>query len=435
MKSSSDFAARLHHYQNTNMDAAAQGAAALQNSEPTSAVSHYTRAIATNPQAVDYYVKRSIAYTRVSPSKPTLALADAEIAVALAHKRGKRELISQAQLRRGIAFFGLERYGDARKCLEWVRKLTPKEKSLDIWEAKIAGKISGLDDGDAKLEVTVKELPEVDTENLGKSQKAEGKEATESQKADTRNGAGSSSAPSKGPENKAEGVQTPASKIRHDWYQSTDTVTITLLAKGVPKEKATVDIQSQSLAMSFPLPTGSDYDFSLDPLFAPIDTTASTYKIMSTKVEFILKKATPGQKWPSLENPTLPPSSISSNPTSTIPSSLLTNPPPPPSTTSTPAYPTSSRSGPKNWDKLASDLGKASTEKGSEYLDDYEGGDETNAFFQHLFKSADPDTRRAMMKSYQESNGTALSTNWEEVSKKKVETSPPEGMEAKKWGE
>jgi suppressor of G2 allele of SKP1 len=38
-----------------------------------------------------------------------------------------------------------------------------------------------------------------------------------------------------------------------------------------------------------------------------------------------------------------------------------------------------------------------------------------------------------MMKSYQESNGTSLSTVWDEVGKKKVETSPPEGMEAKAW--
>ena len=39
-----------------------------------------------------------------------------------------------------------------------------------------------------------------------------------------------------------------------------------------------------------------------------------------------------------------------------------------------------------------------------------------------------------MMKSYTESNGTSLSTNWEEVSKGKVETLPPDGMEAKAWG-
>lgn len=32
-----------------------------------------------------------------------------------------------------------------------------------------------------------------------------------------------------------------------------------------------------------------------------------------------------------------------------------------------------------------------------------------------------------------ESNGTVLSTNWQDVGSKKVEGSPPDGMELKKW--
>lgn len=32
-----------------------------------------------------------------------------------------------------------------------------------------------------------------------------------------------------------------------------------------------------------------------------------------------------------------------------------------------------------------------------------------------------------------ESNGTVLSTNWKEVGSKKVEGSPPDGMEMRKW--
>jgi suppressor of G2 allele of SKP1 len=39
------------------------------------------------------------------------------------------------------------------------------------------------------------------------------------------------------------------------------------------------------------------------------------------------------------------------------------------------------------------------------------------------------------MKSYMESNGTALSTNWADVKKGPVKTQPPEGVVAKKWGE
>jgi len=67
--------------------------------------------------------------------------------------------------------------------------------------------------------------------------------------------------------------------------------------------------------------------------------------------------------------------------------------------------------------------------------EDFDDGDPLQGFFKKLYKDASPDTRRAMMKSYIESNGTALSTNWDEVGKKPVETTPPDGMQAKKWGE
>jgi suppressor of G2 allele of SKP1 len=61
-------------------------------------------------------------------------------------------------------------------------------------------------------------------------------------------------------------------------------------------------------------------------------------------------------------------------------------------------------------------------------------GDSTlNEFFQNLFTNADDDTRKAMMKSFQESGGTALSTNWDEVKQGPVPIKPPAGSEARKW--
>lgn len=61
-------------------------------------------------------------------------------------------------------------------------------------------------------------------------------------------------------------------------------------------------------------------------------------------------------------------------------------------------------------------------------------GDSTlNEFFQNLFTNADEDTKKAMMKSFQESGGTALSTNWEDVKKAPVPIKPPSGSEARKW--
>jgi len=56
---------------------------------------------------------------------------------------------------------------------------------------------------------------------------------------------------------------------------------------------------------------------------------------------------------------------------------------------------------------------------------DYGTGDPVDGFFKKLYANADPDTRRAMVKSYYESEGTALSTNWSEVGKGKVEARPP----------
>lgn len=56
-----------------------------------------------------------------------------------------------------------------------------------------------------------------------------------------------------------------------------------------------------------------------------------------------------------------------------------------------------------------------------------------NLFFKKLYKGATPEQQRAMMKSFTESNGTSLSTNWDDVKDKKVETVPPDGVEAKKW--
>lgn len=491
------------------MEAARLGSEAISKGDFPLAVSHLTKAITLNPKAPDYYIKRSTANTRLSPPEYQTALADAEIAVVLALLRGNRELIAKAQLRRGISLFGLERWADADKCFQWVEAMMPKggpipkEPSLGIWIAKVSTKMASLPVGDPRGEVSVIETPGVDIESLGASKSSESTEITintseteggtvegmveceaegkgkgkakvntkevqaqiqrqdatdkafgEAQ-AQTRNDKATGEAQAENlttAVSNPAGAQTPANKIRHEWYQSATEITITLLAKGIPKDMTTVELQLRSLTIAFPLSNGSDFDFSRDPLFAEIDNASSTYKIMSTKIEIILKKAIPGQKWPSLEGVDSEDKDGQVDKSTEDSSAKF----------SAPAYPTSSKTGPKDWDKLADDLikkpvanpeassskqdgshdadGRASSADASEgkneFADDGEdGGDPAHSFFKHIFKNADPDTKRAMMKSFQESNGTALSTNWAEVGKGKVETSPPDGMVAKKWDE
>ncbi|KAI4736833.1 SGS-domain-containing protein [Aureobasidium sp. EXF-12298] len=397
------------------MDQAKLGAEALSAANYPEAIKQYTAALAVSPTSPDYLIKRSTAYQRSTPADYASALADANKAVLNAQKRGKRELILQGQLRRAIALFGLERYPDSRFCLDIVKRMDPKEKTLPIWENKVATKMAAMD---GEKEVTIKEIPdEEETPVASQTSKADSVPTTATT-----------------PAQPAAVAQTPADKIRHDWYQNNDKVYFTLLAKGVPKDKAIIDIQPRSLTISFPLQTSSDYDFSLEPLFAEIDPSASTFSIMSTKVEVVLKKSQPGQKWSSLESNE--PAGQKSSTTTSVASAPAQS-----STTAqkAPSYPTSSRSGPKNWDKLASEaLAKPKTDDSkpgaqTEEEEEDEGGDPVNGFFKKLYAGADSDTRRAMMKSFSESNGTALSTNWEEVKKAKVETSPPDGLEAKKW--
>lgn len=153
---------------------------------------------------------------------------------------------------------------------------------------------------------------------------------------------------------------------------------------------------------------------------------------MGTKIELVLHKRTAGQKWSALEG------------SSTTPK--LADRPAAPSSTAGPAYPTSSRHGAKDWDKVASNLtakkpkdknksdksegqqaseGDGNESDGADSVDSDYGGDAVDGFFKKLYATADPDTRRAMMKSYVESQGTSLSTNWSEVAKGKVEAHPP----------
>ncbi|KAK0510366.1 hypothetical protein JMJ35_006798 [Cladonia borealis] len=424
------------------MEQASRGASALSSGDFASAITHYTEALTINPTAVDYCIKRSTAYTRLSPADHQASLQDAETAVQLACKRQKRELIAQSQLRRAIALFGLERFADARQCLEWAKKYNDKEKTLTIWAMKIDSKMKDLDEGHPRAAVTVVETPDVEistasenTNSIKPVEKQEEPKGTHAIKEAPKE-------PSTTP--KPQSVQTPASKIRHEWFQTEKNVTVTLYCKGIPKDKATVEIKDNSLEVTFPLPSGSDYNFSLDPLFSNIEPMESEYTIKSTKAEFTLVKSTPGQMWPSIEG-TGAVNSENLGTNGNDPSQQAVKQAVLSTTTknTAPAYPTSSKSGPKNWDKLASDLTKRPKKDAKEGEEDgleepgldEDDGDPTTNFFKTLYKGADDDTRRAMMKSYQESNGTALSTNWAEVGKGPVETSPPDGMEAKKWDE
>lgn len=89
--------------------------------------------------------------------------------------------------------------------------------------------------------------------------------------------------------------------------------------------------------------------------------------------------------------------------------------------TSVPSYPTSSKKR-VDWDAWEKEQNVDEDDK-----------DNIDALFRGIYKDGDDDTKRAMMKSYMESNGTSLSTSWSEAQSKTYETQPPNGAEAKKY--
>jgi len=189
---------------------------------------------------------------------------------------------------------------------------------------------------------------------------------------------------------------SPAERIKVDWYQTEADIVINVLAKGIKKEDVNVDYQANNkIFIKFGMPTGELYERTLN-LFKEINLDSCSMKVMSTKLELRMKKLD-ASSWKSLEAVAVP---------AEVP----------------PTYPSSSKVK-KDWAKLDKELAKEKDEQ------------DVNTLFSTIFESGDDNTKKAMIKSMQESGGTVLSTNWEEVGKKRVEISPPDGMEFRKWDE
>ncbi|XP_075241210.1 uncharacterized protein LOC142336337 [Convolutriloba macropyga] len=208
-----------------------------------------------------------------------------------------------------------------------------------------------------------------------------------------------------------------AATIRKDFYQKDNTVCATFYVKNIKADSSTIDITEHQLHIKLDTPNGvlkETYE-----LFNAVEPDKCSFKIMSTKLEVKLCSTT-FIKWTSLEKPV--------NDNASVPATTVNLTTTSGDTSSVHTYPSSSvKKQPADWNKLETDLIKEEKEEKKE------GDEGLNQLFQNIFKDGTPEQQKAMIKSFTESGGTVLSTNWDEVGGKKVEVQPPDGMEFKKW--
>ncbi|XP_037537996.1 protein SGT1 homolog [Nematolebias whitei] len=194
-----------------------------------------------------------------------------------------------------------------------------------------------------------------------------------------------------------------APPAKRDWYQTESQVIITIMAKNVPKDGVCVTFKEKELSAKIQLASGENYNFHLQ-LLHPIVPQQSCFKILTTKVEIKMKK-TDAIRWEELEGEGQEASIKHFNPHQ---------------------YPTSSHHT-RKWDAMVSDINE------EEKKEKLEGDAALNKLFQQIYSDGSDEVKRAMNKSFMESGGTVLSTNWGDVGRRKVDVTPPDDVEFKKY--
>lgn len=89
---------------------------------------------------------------------------------------------------------------------------------------------------------------------------------------------------------------------RSDFYQTPSTVIVSFFLKKINKENAKVEFHSNEISLDLVTSDATPKRYKANiPLFGPIDTATSTFKILGTKLEVNFVKAD-GSSWPVLRS-------------------------------------------------------------------------------------------------------------------------------------
>eukprot|EP00741_Cyanophora_paradoxa_P020204 tig00000219_g19503.t1 len=365
----------------TPESAFAAGCSAFVDENFEDSLVHFNTAIQLDASNADFYRHR--AHTHIKLANYTDAVADANKAIELDPSNATNFM------RKGVACFELSEYESAKTAFEKGLALQPSNSQFKTWIRKCDAELQDEQESRAAAKPAAAPAP------------------------------APAAAPAPAPP-----VAPAEQKIRHEWYQNNTHVFVTLFVKNVDKEKTKVEYGEQSVHVMAKLSTSAEYQWELEPLWDPIDPAESTTSFSPYKIEMKLKKRH-ARKWDALEEPpegkklaSPPPAPAAAAPApaavaAAAPAAATGSAPAKP-----PSYPSSSKVK-RDWGaidrEIEEELGK---EKPT-------GEDSLTKLLQDIYSKGNEETRRAMNKSFVESGGTVLSTNWKDVGKKPVEGSAP----------
>ncbi|KAJ7514262.1 hypothetical protein O6H91_23G035600 [Diphasiastrum complanatum] len=359
----------------------------------------YSQAIALEPSKPSLYISRASAHSKLE--NWTDAVSDANKAIEL------EPSLPKAYLRKGIACFTLEEYETARTAFLAGASQDPVGNTFKSWIQKCDAKLKD-DESAQHANDSSARSSEINGMHAGSDVSLEQNlTASRPEKDDAHT---PTPTPTPTPMTVVSvSQQSVQPKFRHEWYQAQTHVVITIFAKGIKNDDVKIDFGEQMLSVIIQAHDGEPYILQLR-LYGKVKASECSYKVLSTKIEVRLVKAEL-INWKGLE--------FDKRQDVQRHSGIIAVP--------QTRYPSSSKKASTDWDKFEAEVKK---EEKDEKL---EGDAALNKLFREIYQNADEDTRRAMNKSFVESSGTVLSTNWKEVGTKHVEGSAPKGMEMRKW--